>query len=172
MTARRSLLATTALLMCLSTSARADREEDSRARDRGIFYAALAVTGAGLAGWVFAGTRVGAAEDDLDELGPAVAAEHDFQGEEVADICALADDGGGPASAEAASTCTRGRRWTTIANVSGWVTLGSAAVAGVFAYRAFRAKDGEQKAPPGRAAWRAQPIATPTAVGVGLDVEF
>lgn len=174
MSARRSLFILTALLVALGPGrARADGDADTRARDRTVFFAALAVTGAGVAGWVFAGTRVSAAEDDLDALGPEVGAEQDLQADRFDDICAAADADDGPASAEAISTCRRGKRWTRIANASGLVAIGSAAVATIFAYRAFRATDRDDRAaPPPRSAWRAIPIATPTAVGLGVDAEF
>lgn len=174
MTARRWLPALTALgLVVSSGSARGEEDDDSRARDRTIFYAALATTGAGLVTWTVAGLKVQSAEDDLEELSPQVAVEQAYPGDRYSDVCATLDPSDGPASAEAASTCQSGKRWQTIGTVSAFMTIGSAAVTAVFAYRAFRSSDSDQPAAaPPRQAWRAQPIATPTAIGLGVDVAF
>ena len=174
MTARRRLLAMTALLLALPAgAARAGGDQDTRARDRAVFYAALAVTGAGLATWTVAGFRVQSAEEDLQTISPEVAVEQDYPGDRYDDVCATLDADDGPASQEAMSTCRRGKRWQRIGNASMVVAIGSAAVAAVFGYRAFRSSDADQPAAaPARSAWRAQPIATPTAVGLGVDFDF
>jgi len=175
MGSHRRLAASAALVLLASTTARAD-SGDTRSRDRTVFYAALAFTGAGLASWFYAGSRVRAAENDLDDIGPAVGEEQGYVDPTgdgmIADVCALAEDGSGPASQEANDICRRGNRWQTVARVSQVVTLGSAVVSAIFAYRAFRSPDSADQAPPPRAAWRAQPIASPNAVGLGVDVAF
>ena len=173
MTARHVSLAFAALLAASSPRLAAADQEGTRSRDRGIFYAALAATGAGLTTWLVAGTRVQAAESDLEELGPELAAEQEYGDGYYTDMCDAADPSTGPVADEVQATCRRGDRWVTVARVGQVVTFGSAVVAAVFAYRAFRSPACDQKpVPPPRSAWRAQPIATPTAVGLGLDVEF
>lgn len=177
MTDRRRLLGLIAVLVTLpASSARAD-DDSTRARDRNVFYAALGVTGAGLVTWVYAGSRVVGAQNDIEKLGPEVAYEQGYTDPDgdgrIADVCALAEGGDGFASQEATSTCKSGKRWQRVGNAAAFVTLGSAVVTAVFAYRAFRSSDADQPAAaPARSAWRAQPIATPTAVGLGVDVDF